>query len=377
MRRKLASGGLGVVVVLGAFASGASADMGAPGKFSCRGSAVRAGAPALSAEPEVANPAGSPCLSDSRQAANVFIGTLFSAGLVTAQTNSNPGGVAGGQAKSSNANPTIKVGTTTITAQGLSAQAKSGCDTGTKKPAVTSSSNVVGLVINGQPPITTSAPMTITVDPVVTVYLNRTVSGPGTTVTQRALEVSAPPLTTDVVAAEATADVESCETNIFDNRTPGTPVAVDPNPVELGVKFHSDVAGLIRGVRFYEGLVNGTTHTGSLWSKSGTLLATATFPAETAVGWQEVRFSSPVSITAGTTYVASYHTASGHYAADHGFFATSGFDNPPLHAHQSLPGDPDGVFVYGLGGVFPSNGCTPSQPCFASNYWADVIFSTS
>jgi hypothetical protein len=338
---------------------------------------VRAAAPILFAEPEVANPADSPCLSDSRQAGNVVIGSLFSAGLVTAQTDSNPGGVAGGQAKSSNANATINVGGTTITVQALSAQANSGCLIETATPGLTSSSNVAGVVINGKPAITTSAPMTIPVNSLVTVYLNRTISGPGNTVTQRALEVSAPSSMTDVVAGEATADVGSCETNIFDSRVPTTPVALDINPVELGVKFHSDVAGFVRGIRFYEGLVNGTTHTGSLWSSSGTLLASATFPAETAFGWQEVRFSSPVPISAGTTYVASYHTASGHYAADHGFFATSGFDNPPLHAQQSLPGDPDGVFAYGSGGIFPSNGCTSTQTCFATNYWADVIFSTT
>jgi hypothetical protein len=365
-----------VVVVLGAFASGASAHLGGPGSFSCRASAVRAAAPVLFAEPEVANPPGSPCVSDVRQAANVVIGSLFSAGLVTAQTDLNPGGVAGGQAKSSNANATIKVGSTTITAQALSAQTNSGCVAETATPSLTSSSNVVGVVINGNPAITTSAPMTIPVDSLVTVYLNRTISGPGNTVTQRALEVSAPALGTDVVAGEAIADVESCETNIFDNMTPQHPVQLDANPVELGVKFHSDVAGFIRGVRFYEGLLNFTTHTGSLWSSSGTLLATATFPPETAFGWQQVRFSSAVPIKAGTTYVASYHTASGHYAADLGFFATSGFDHPPLHAQQSLPGNPDGVFAYGSGGVFPSNGCTSTEPCFAANYWADVIFAT-
>ena len=38
----------------------------------------------------------------------------------------------------------------------------------------------------------------------------------------------------------------------------------------------------------------------------GTLLATGTFSNETASGWQELDFSSPVPVTAGTTYVASY-----------------------------------------------------------------------
>ena len=44
----------------------------------------------------------------------------------------------------------------------------------------------------------------------------------------------------------------------------------------------------------------------SLWSSTGTLLATGTFSNETASGWQELDFSSPVAVTAGTTYVASY-----------------------------------------------------------------------
>ena len=32
-------------------------------------------------------------------------------------------------------------------------------------------------------------------------------------------------------------------------------------------------------------------------------------------GWQELDFSAPVAVTAGTTYVASYFTSAGHYAA--------------------------------------------------------------
>ncbi len=53
---------------------------------------------------------------------------------------------------------------------------------------------------------------------------------------------------------------------------------------------------------------------GDLWTASGALLASATFTNETASGWQQVNFSTPVSITAGTTYVASYHTNTGNYA---------------------------------------------------------------
>ncbi len=78
--------------------------------------------------------------------------------------------------------------------------------------------------------------------------------------------------------------------------------------VELGVKFTADTDGHVSGVRFYKSAANTGPHTGSLWGSDGTLLATATFTGETASGWQTVTFSPAVAVTAGTTYVASYHT---------------------------------------------------------------------
>src|SRR5262249_45163148 len=45
----------------------------------------------------------------------------------------------------------------------------------------------------------------------------------------------------------------------------------DTSPVELGLKFRSDVSGSITGVRFYKGgASNGGTHVGHLWTSSGT-----------------------------------------------------------------------------------------------------------
>ena len=43
---------------------------------------------------------------------------------------------------------------------------------------------------------------------------------------------------------------------------------------------------------------NTGTHVGNLWSASGALLARATFSAETASGWQQVNFASPVPVNA-------------------------------------------------------------------------------
>ena len=140
----------------------------------------------------------------------------------------------------------------------------------------------------------------------------------------------------------------------------------DTSAVELGVKFRSDVNGTACGVRFYKGSANTGTHVGKLWSSGGTLLAQATFTGETASGWQQVNFSSPVAITANTVYVASYHAPNGRYAVNEGYF-TTGVDTPPLHALRDGASGGNGVYLYGTGG-FPTN------TFGASNYWVDVVF---
>ena len=84
---------------------------------------------------------------------------------------------------------------------------------------------------------------------------------------------------------------------------------------ELGVKFRADSDGRITGIA-YKSSANTGTHVGNLWSSTGNLLASAIFTGETASGWQQVNFVTPVAITANTVYVASYHTSGGHYADD-------------------------------------------------------------
>ena len=85
-------------------------------------------------------------------------------------------------------------------------------------------------------------------------------------------------------------------------------------------------------------------HTGSLWSSTGTLLATVTFTNESISGWQTATFSNPVQITKGTTYVASYHTT-GTYVADANYFATA-HTRGPLTAPSSEASGGNGVFTY-------------------------------
>jgi len=153
--------------------------------------------------------------------------------------------------------------------------------------------------------------------------------------------------------------------------TPTTPSDSDTSSLEIGVKFKADVNGKITGIRFYKGSGNTGTHVANLWTSTGTKLATATFANETASGWQQVNFATPVSITAGTVYVASYFAPVGRYAGDGGYFATTGVDNGPLHALKDGVSGGNGVYAYGSTSAFPSNTFN------SANYWVDVVFATS
>ena len=149
----------------------------------------------------------------------------------------------------------------------------------------------------------------------------------------------------------------------------------DPSAVEVGVKFRSDQAGFITGLRFYKTSGNTGTHVGHLWAADGTQLAEATFSGETASGWQEVSLDSPVAIDANTTYVASYHAPNGNYAASDNYFATGGFDSAPLHALGDGVDGPNGIYKYGpSGGLFSGGGPDTFQ---SSNYGVDVVFANT
>jgi hypothetical protein len=157
------------------------------------------------------------------------------------------------------------------------------------------------------------------------------------------------------------------QSTIFDLATPATVDGSDANPVELGVKFQADFGGSITGIRFYKAALNGGTHVGSLWTVGGTRLAQATFAGESASGWQTVTFSSPVAVTAGTTYVASYFAPNGHYSVTSSAFSAGAVVNPPLRALADAT-SANGVYAYSSSSTFPGGSYN------AGNYWVDVLF---
>ncbi|MCP3389230.1 DUF4082 domain-containing protein [Bradyrhizobium sp. CCGB12] len=146
----------------------------------------------------------------------------------------------------------------------------------------------------------------------------------------------------------------------------------DGTPLEVGMKFTSSAAGNITALKFYRSAGDTGPDLLDLWSATGTKLASATFSNTSASGWQTVTLATPVSIAANTTYVVSYHT-NGSYVVTNNYF-TSAVTNGVLTAPSTTTAGGNGVYAYGgtsAAGIFPTNTWN------ASNYWADVVFSTS
>ncbi|MEU4037242.1 DUF4082 domain-containing protein [Streptomyces collinus] len=175
-----------------------------------------------------------------------------------------------------------------------------------------------------------------------------------------------------VTTLPVTVGPQACPCTVWPaSAVPGTVNAGDGSSVELGAKFRTTVAGSITAVRFYKSPANTGTHTGSLWTASGTRLATGTFTNETASGWQQLNFATPVTVKANTTYVASYFAPNGGYSYDGGYFSGGDAGLAPLTALKSGTDGGNGVYHYGSASAFPSSQSS------GSNYWVDVVLDTS
>jgi hypothetical protein len=172
----------------------------------------------------------------------------------------------------------------------------------------------------------------------------------------------------------ATPPPVTCPCSIWPSATtPATVDSGDPNAVELGTRFTSSLDGFITGVRFYKASTNTGTHRGTLWTNTGTQLATGTFTGESASGWQKLTFSTPVAITANTPYVVSYYTPTGHYSANAGYFSNHAQANYPLTGLADGTSGANGLYRYGTA----SSPNFPTGSYGSANYWVDPVFTTT
>ncbi len=151
------------------------------------------------------------------------------------------------------------------------------------------------------------------------------------------------------------------------------------------MRFAVDRSGSVTELKYWRGSgdANDTdVREGHLWRADGTLIATVTFTSGIGqTGWQVATLSTPVTLTAGTQYIASYRTndnyvATSNYFVDANDVAFDGLDNNSFWGHggvvrvvQDGAGGTNGVFHYGSG-----TPVMPSESFNGSNYWVDISF---
>jgi Ca2+-binding RTX toxin-like protein len=145
----------------------------------------------------------------------------------------------------------------------------------------------------------------------------------------------------------------------------------DPADYELGTRFTVTQNGVITQLRYYRGYIDALdadTRTLTLWNTdgsptgaSGTVISDA---GET--GWQVLTLTTPVSVTAGTSYVVSYgydQVGTDQYAYQSQYFG-------------SAVSGPGGIVTAPIGGglfnVAP--GSFPTASFENAAYWVDVTF---
>lgn len=162
----------------------------------------------------------------------------------------------------------------------------------------------------------------------------------------------------------------STEETVFGNQPPYDTATSDTSSAELGMRVTPTANGYITGVRFYRGVANANGYTANLWTDGGTNLATGSTLTGGSVtpGWNEIRFSSPVAVTANTTYVVSYFTDGGQYSYTPNAFA-SAITNGDLTAPADSSGSHNGVYAYSSTSVFPTSSYN------ANSYAVDAIFT--
>ena len=125
--------------------------------------------------------------------------------------------------------------------------------------------------------------------------------------------------------------------------------------------FTASTAGQITGVRYYKNPDNQGPHPVALWNSGGTKLAEATTPNETASGWQQATFDTPVvGASSGTTYIVSYTAPQGRYSSAGGGLSAK-ITKGPLSSVAN-----GGRYSYGTG---------RSTSTSTANYFVDPVFT--
>ena len=170
---------------------------------------------------------------------------------------------------------------------------------------------------------------------------------------------------TPVAMNIAAAGTSGCPCSMWTSAT--TPANFDTSNVAdtLGVRFTTASNGSIGAIRIYRPAGNNATQV-KLWTATGTLLGTATI-AGSGTGWVTGTFTTPINVTAATTYVATYYTSTGH-AAYNAMFFNSPITNGPITMPATTTADGNGLYL-------DNADAFPTDTWNANNYWIDPVFT--
>jgi hypothetical protein len=150
--------------------------------------------------------------------------------------------------------------------------------------------------------------------------------------------------------------------SVLSSQIPALRNLTDGRSYELGMKFQTTTGGQITAVRYYRAPSETGTHTGHLWSSSGTLLASVNFTNESSSGWQEATLAQPLTVQANAVYVVSVGINAYYEATNDAF--TNSLVNGPLSSVAD-----------GANGVYGDRSSFPTTSYHNSNYFTDVRFT--
>lgn len=174
----------------------------------------------------------------------------------------------------------------------------------------------------------------------------------------------------NVSVGSTIATIAPAEESLFSPAT--TPLVLVNNdgmgPITVGTRIQSNVAGIVKGLRFYRGVDDGT-YTGYLYNNDGSqVLSSIVFTPGGPDGWQQATFSSPVPIAANTNYVVAVTSSNGFYSVSEFFFNSAQTNGSHLTGPQNPGPGPNANGVYNYGTGFP--GDTYNSGC----YFVDMVF---
>lgn len=165
-----------------------------------------------------------------------------------------------------------------------------------------------------------------------------------------------------VIGSIAPASADAAVGMFSDTMTPKVAAQPDHKAVELGITFTPDNTGEVTALQYYQGKEAHGVTDATLWSEDGDVLARTSFAPSESVGWRTIPLKTPVPLTAGHTYVASYNAPNGDYAVTQDDLTkakqVNGFSLPAAA----------GVYRYG------HTTTVPTSTRHGSNYLVDVVY---